>query len=221
MVFAIELNNIVRDINTQIVKYYKKDIDKTFDDSELKKKCNNFIPKIPFKTKKDRNKFMYEDYPYEIFGCARVMERNIVNSIIEFEDKLNDLDDGNTYEVIHFSLKEIALTIQSSFYFLSKIGSRVRKVLFPKNGKDIWNECDVAITTNESIVKSKPKGKVVILIRTIDNTNAEEKADLVYDKLSDLLNDDDFISKIKMIMSTDNKISFVGKVKNNILNLFR
>ena len=36
-------------------------------------------------------------------------------------------------EISFFSLNEEALTIQSSYFFLSKIGTRVRKIVFPKN----------------------------------------------------------------------------------------
>lgn len=223
MKIGIELNNIVRDINSQIIKYYKKDVDKNFDDSKINLKCNNLIAQLPFKSNKDRNTFMYVDYPYEIFGCAKTMERNLINSITNFEIKLNNMDDGNAYSIVHFSLLEAALTIQSSFYFLSKSGSRVREVLFPKHGVDIWNECDVVITTNKRIVKSKPnKNKVVVLIRTSDNSDIEKNSDFVYDDLQSLINDDSFIDNVKQIMSNVNneKISFVKKVKNKISKIF-
>lgn len=224
MKIGIELNNIVRDINSQIIKYYKKDIDKNFDDSKIDLKCNNLITQLPFKSNKDRNNFMYVDYPYEIFGCAKTVERNLVNSITSFEIKLNNLDDGNEYKIVHFSLLEAALTIQSTFYFLSKSGSRVREVLFPKHGVDIWNECDVVITTNKRIVKSKPnKNKVVVLIRTSDNSDIEKNADLVYDNLTSLINDETFINKINGIISNENivKSSFFKNIKNKILKMIK
>lgn len=223
MKIGIELNNIVRDINSQIIKYYKKDVDKNFDDSKINLKCNNLITQLPFKSNKDRNTFMYVDYAYEIFGCAKTMERNLVNSITNFEIKLNNMDDGNDYNIVHFSLLEVALTIQSSFYFLSKSGSRVREVLFPKHGIDIWNECDVVITTNKRIVKSKPnRNKVVVLIRTSDNSDIEKNADLVYDDLLSLINDDLFINKVKELISNgkEEKVSFVKKIKNKITKMF-
>ena len=43
MKIGIELNNIVRDINKQIVKYYKKDIDKSFDDKNVNYNVLNII----------------------------------------------------------------------------------------------------------------------------------------------------------------------------------
>lgn len=224
MKIGIELNNIVRDINSQIIKYYKKDINKDFDDSTLDLNQYDYISKLPFKMKKDRNSFLYVDYPYEIFGCARTTERNLANLITEFEIKLNNLDDGIKYEIVHFSLFEIALTIQSTYFFLSKIGSRVRKVIFPKNGIDIWDDCDVVITTNPQIIKKKPnQNKVAVLIRTSDNKKAEKDADLSYNNLLELMNDESFIVAVKKIAFTNNKknVNFIRKIKNKIIKMFK
>lgn len=222
MKIGIELNHIVRNLNNQIIKYYKKGIDVNFDETEVDLSCSNLIDKLPFKTKKDRDNFMYIDYPYELFGCAKVMERNLVNSIIEWENELNNKDDGDEYSIIHFSLHEIALTIQSTFFFLSKTGSRVREMYFPKKGKEIWNKCDVAITTSLDVVESKPNSnnKVSVLIRTSDNGNAERHADLVYHNLSELIEDKQFVDKVNSIRNNANN-SFVSKIKNNLRKIFQ
>ena len=37
MKIGIELNHIIRDVNSQMLKYYVKDIDKTFDEKKVDK----------------------------------------------------------------------------------------------------------------------------------------------------------------------------------------
>ena len=192
---GIELNGIVRDINNQIVKYYKKDIDKAFDDEMLDKNVVNIINSLNFESMKKTNEFLYVDYPYEIYGCAKTCERNlstlINNWMLKFEN--TEYDD---FELVFFSCDENGLTIQSTYYFLSKIGSRVREMYFPKDSKNMWDVCDVIITTRERIVREKPEGKVSVLIVKNDNMNLVELVDKSYEKLSDVINDEEFLPSL-------------------------
>lgn len=215
MKIGIELNYVIRDINTQILKYYKKDINKEFDDKNVNKNISNFIDRLKFDSKKAKSDFMYIDYPYEIFGCAKTMGRNLSVLLNNFIASFADIDDED-YELAMFSLKEKGLSIQSSYYFLSKIGSRVREVHFPKKAEEMWDVCDVIITTNKHIVKSKPEGKKVILIRMDDNSVLEENCDYVYNSLSEALTDGDFLNKIKI-----QEPSAMKKIVSKIKNIFK
>ena len=45
-----------------------------------------------FESKKDKNEFIYIDYPYEIFACSKTMEKDIpmelnnwLNKLVEYE----------------------------------------------------------------------------------------------------------------------------------------
>lgn len=211
MKIGIELNNIVRDLNKQIIKYYKKDINQSFDDKNVNYNVTNIIDNIDFKSKKAKFEYMYVDYPYEIFGCATTTHRNLAVTINNWLISLGNKED-DSYDVKLFSLKEEALSIQSTYYFLSKIGCRVREMFFPKDGIEMWNKCDVIITLNERIIDNKPKGKVVVLINKDDNKNLQEKVDLHYDSLFDLLSDTEFINKVKQIEGVK-KTSFLQKIK--------
>lgn len=211
MKIGIELNNVVRDINKQIIKYYKKDIDKSFDDENVNYNVLNIIDTLNFKNKKDKFEFMYVDYPFEVFGCAATMHRNLSVAINSWIVDLNNKEDDD-YEVKLFSLKEEGLSIQSTYYFLSKIGCRVREMLFPKDGKNMWEKCDVIITTNERIVYNKPEGKVVVLINTSDNNLLQNSADLNYNSLMDIITDDKFFNKVRLLMG-EKKVSFIDKIK--------
>ncbi len=209
MKIGIEINTVIRDINSQILKYYVKDIDKHFDDTLIDLKKISIIDDLKFPSKKAKEDFLYVDYPFEIFGCANTSHRNISTM---FNKWMDELDNEHTkYEVSLFSLKENALTIQSSFHFLSKIGSRVRSVFFPKDGKDMWEKFDLIITTNERIVNNKPDGKIVILIQTSDNKHLFKKSDFVYASFYDFLLDK---TCLKRAIKMKNNISWFRKIKN-------
>lgn len=211
MKIGIELNNIVRDLNKQIIKYYKKDINQSFDDKNVNYNVTNVIDNIDFKSKKAKFEYMYVDYPYEIFGCASTTHRNLAVTINNWLISLGNKEDDR-YDVKLFSLKEEALSIQSTYYFLSKIGCRVREMFFPKDGIEMWDKCDVIITLNERIIDNKPEGKVVVLINKDDNKNLQGKVDLHYDSLFDLISDTEFINKVKQIEGVK-KTSFLQKIK--------
>ena len=211
MKIGIELNNIVRDLNKQIIKYYKKDINQSFDDKNVNYNVTNVIDSIEFKSKKAKFEYMYVDYPYEIFGCAPTTHRNLAVTINNWLISLGNKEDDR-YDVKLFSLKEEALSIQSTYYFLSKIGCRVREMFFPKDGVEMWDKCDVIITLNERIIDNKPEGKVVVLINKDDNKNLQGKVDLHYDSLFDLISDTEFINKVKQIEGVK-KTSFIQKIK--------
>lgn len=216
MKIAIELNGVIRDINTQILDYYVKDINKEFDKTSVNTNLYDFVDNVKFENQTMLDKFMYEDYVYEIFGCAPTMSMHLPNTINTFHLSLPKND-----ELMVFSLMESGLSIQSTYFFLSKIGCKIRECLFPKKYKEIWNHCDVVITANKNIVRNKPDNKIVVLIEKPDNRKYRYKADLLYNDLTDLCNDSYFITKIKEI-EKDNKKSnniFV-KLLNNIKNKF-
>lgn len=80
----------------------------------------------------------------------------------------------------------------------------------------MWEKCDVIITTNKHIVKSKPENKKVVLIKTSDNQNLIDKCDLVYDSLYDLLEDSEFLNKSKI-----DEPSIFSKLKLNLKKIFK
>ena len=58
---------------------------------------------------------MYIDYPYEIFGCANTMDKNLSVAINNWMISLYERD--SIIEVCAFSDKEENLTIQSTYFF--------------------------------------------------------------------------------------------------------
>ena len=197
LTIGVELNHVVRNINKQILKYYAKEFDPSMDWEELDENVDVFEKYCKFKSKYEKNNFIYIDYPYEIFGCANTVEKKLAVKITNWLSEITNIEDEDI-RIIFYSLDEDAITIQSSFFFLSKIGARVRKVIFPKSIDEVWEECDAVITArNEFFEKETPEGKKVVLINREFNEGNKDKAFLNYDNLSDVISDNNFFNKLK------------------------
>ena len=192
---GIELNHVVRDINKQIVKYYAKEFDPSIDIEEVDKSDDVLSTTCKFESKYARNNFLYIDYPYEIFGCASTVEKNLSTKITSWLSDIENIEDEDI-RIVFCSLDEEALTIQSTYFFLSKIGTRVRKVFFPKSIQEIWEDCDLVITANKDVVEYANDNslKAVLIKRKL---NEGCKAELSYDNLSDVIDDEEFFNKVK------------------------
>ena len=196
LTIGIELNHVIRNINKQILKYYQRDFDQSLDIDEIDDKEDVLNKYIKFKSKKEKNNFIYIDYPYEIFGCANTVEKKLAVKITNWLIDITNIEDEDI-RIIFYTLNEEALTIQSTFFFLSKIGARVRKVLFPKEISEVWNDCDVVITANNDMFENVPEGKKIVLINREFNKENKDKAFLNYDNLSEIIEDDNFFNKLK------------------------
>ena len=194
---GVELNHVVRNINKQIVKYYAKEFTPDVDPDDIDDKENVLKTFAKFNSKYERNNFLYVDYPYEIFGCASTMENKLAVKITNWLTDISNIEDEDI-RIIFYSMNEEALTIQSTFFFLSKIGTRVRKVIFPKTIEEVWDECDAVITArDEFFEKEIPEGKKVVLINRPFNKDSKDKAFLNYDNLSEIITDEEFFNKLK------------------------
>jgi hypothetical protein len=194
---GVELNHVVRNINKQIVKYYAKEYAPDVDPDDIDDREDVLKTFAKFDSKYERNNFLFIDYPYEIFGCASTMEKKLAVKITNWLTDISNIEDEDI-RIIFYSLNEEALTIQSTFFFLSKIGTRVRKVIFPKTIEEVWDECDVVITArDEFFEKEIPEGKKVVLINRPFNKDCKDKAFLNYDNLSEIITDEEFFSKLK------------------------
>lgn len=194
---GVELNHVVRNINKQIVKYYAKEYAPDVDPDDIDYREDVLKTFAKFDSKYERNNFLYIDYPYEIFGCANTMEKKLAVKITNWLTDISNIEDEDI-RIIFYSMNEEAITIQSTFFFLSKIGTRVRKVIFPKSIEEVWEECDVVITArDEFFEKEIPEGKKVVLINRPFNKDCKDKAFLNYDNLSEIITDEEFFNKLK------------------------
>lgn len=191
MKIAIDLNDVIRDYSRNFVKYFKKGINHSFNENDIEFYTNNMRELLPFTSDEQYRRFVYEDYPFELYSKCPVVDKNLgrdLNEWIEF-----DLMDENI-EVIFISPMESDLTIQSSYSFLAKIGSRVREVYFPIDSSIVWDKCDVLITADPRFFLNKKENKKIVKINK--EYNKEYNTNLEYDSLSDIINDKEFINKI-------------------------
>lgn len=188
---AIELNHVVRDINKQIVKYYIKDFDHSLDEDEIDETDDVINNVIKFESSIEKNNFFYNDYPFELYGCAKVIEKNLATSINTWLLELLNIEDYKV-EVFFYSMGESGITLQSTYFFLSKAGIRTRMMLFPTSMGEVTSQCDVVITSSKKTVdeiKSQKDAKKIILIKRKMNEGYSDKVDYEYDNLSDFLKD--------------------------------
>jgi hypothetical protein len=202
---GIELNDVVRNINKQILKYYQKDIDPSLDLDEVDEKDDVF-KYAKFDSNKSKNEFIYIDYPYEIFGCAKTMTKDLQVEMNNWLSELTNYEDDDV-EIYFYSLNEESLTIQSSYFFLSKIGTRVRKVIFPRDLNDLAKDTDVIVTANKKVVDflDGKKGIYSILINNNINSECKDKTNANYDSLSDVIKDEGLLNTLhEFVLNKEN-----------------
>ena len=194
---GIEINHVMRNLNRQLIKYYQKDIDPTLDDTEIDIRNEDVLNKyIKFKNKKAKNQFLTVDYAYEIFGCAKTSDNRLTEHFVQWQYDVTNYDKDDV-EIILFSMNEAELTIQSTLFFLSKIGTRVRKVLFPRSIKEVEDECDVIIAaSNEVLDKVDGERNVLVCVERGFNEGHRDKARLSYLTMTDIIDDKAFLDKV-------------------------
>ena len=173
-VIAIDLNDVIREYTKTFAKLIQRFVNENFDPDTFEPKTFEFWKEFGFETKDEYLEFVYVDFSYELFGCANGTHRNVGARFNIWTS--NDLMDIENYpEFIIVSPFEQGLTIQSTFFFLSKLPCRIREIYFPKNSATIWDKCDILITANPNLVKNCPEGKTVIKIDMSYNQDAETR----------------------------------------------
>lgn len=191
MKLAIDLNDVIRDYSRNFVKYYKKGINYSFNEEDVDFYTNDMQCLLPFNSDEQYRRFVYEDYPFELYGKCPSVDKNLPRDLNEWlEFILPDYD----IDLLLVSPMECDLTIQSTYSFLAKIGSRAREVYFPIDSSTVWDKCDILITANPRFFENKKDGKKIIKINK--DYNKGYNSDLEYNSLLDIINDNDFFKKI-------------------------
>lgn len=223
---GIEINHVMRNLNRQLIKYYQKDIDPTLDDTEIDIRNEDVLDKyIKFKNKKAKNQFLTVDYAYEIFGCAKTSDNRLTEHFVQWQYDVTNYDKDDI-EIVLFSMNEAELTIQSTLFFLSKIGTRVRKILFPKSVREIEDECDVVIAASDFLLdKLDPDIVTVVCIERGFNEGHRGNASISYKSLTELFEDKTFLDKVYGYFYENtpynNKENILSKWTRKIRRLFK
>lgn len=195
MKICLTLDDVLRNKTVQLGKIYKKYINPDIDLETLDFSTNNYEEIFGFKSRKEFNKFLYEDYVFEIFGeataCEKTLDKKLNLWLLEQE---NNDDLQNKLQVSISNPREFNASIGCTCFFLSKMATRIREIFFPADSNDIWEKCDVLITADPGLLKSKPEGKTSIKISNDYNEDCE--ADYTYDSLANFLLDKDIIPNL-------------------------
>ena len=120
---------------------------------------------LMFENEDDLYSFLYEEFPMEIFGHSQSTEYTTFNDLNEQYVNLRD-----SHDLLIVS-DEIGKSKPSSLFFLSKFGCQLEKIKFYSNStiNSMWNEIDVLLTANPTLLLNHPEDKLVIKYETIYN----------------------------------------------------
>lgn len=194
---GIELDNVLRNKNKQLLKYYAKDVNDTIIPDDIDEKSNEAVNNVvKFDTLGEKNRFIYIDYPFELFGCATVMDDNLATKLNNWLEELGNVETVG-FDVEVFGREEEALTTQSSYFFLSKTGCRVRGAFFPEKEEELYDRYDYVFTADANFAnKIDENGKRVIFI-TQNNKERPESSWKEYKTMENALEDDKLINDFK------------------------
>jgi hypothetical protein len=127
-----------------------------------------------FKSSEELFTFMYEEYAMELFGHAPSTEMTTFNMLNDFYLLKRDQD-----EIIVVS-SEIGKSKPSTLFFLAKFGCLAEKVIFfseiTKN--NMWDQVDILLTANPSLLLEKPNDKFVVKYNTDYNKHIDSKFEI-------------------------------------------
>jgi hypothetical protein len=111
--------------------------------------------------------FMYEDFVMQIFGHAGSTETFTFNDLNDIYLKYRD---NNEMVIVS---DEMGRSKPASLFFLSKFGCLLEKIKFYSNStiNSMWDEIDVLLTANPTLLLEKPKDKIVVKFNTNYNKN--------------------------------------------------
>lgn len=189
---GIEINGVLRDTIGKFTQLYEKHMieeneydGKTFDvdisgNTEETTLSDNFEYKIlsdvtslnlmehfSFNDEDELYHFTYEDFAMQIFGHAGSTETFTFNHLNDLYLKYRDKN-----ELLIVS-DEIGKSKPASLFFLSKFGCLLEKIKFYSNStvNSMWDEVDILLTSNPSLILEKPKDKIVVKYNTTYNKN--------------------------------------------------
>lgn len=147
--------------------------------------------KITITAREIYNRFMYQDYLFEIHGAAPMMYKNMDVHVNKFLDKY--------YDNINYTLFSVEnrFSIPPTLFFLSKTSCRFNNICFVDKALDMWNDIDVLITTDPEILKlGTPWGKKLIKVKRPYNENINA-GQLEILQIADLIDNSKFEKIIK------------------------
>jgi len=112
------------------------------------------------------NRFLYEDYCFEIHASAPIMYKGMDLHVNNFLLKY-----GENVEFTLFSV-ENRFSIPSTLFFLSRMTARFKNIKFVDKATEMWDDIDILITTDPEILTlGTPWGKKLVKLKRPYNEN--------------------------------------------------
>lgn len=147
--------------------------------------------KIKLTAREVYNRFMYEDYLFELHASPTVMYRGMDLHVSEFLDKYGNIADFTVMSV------ENRFSIPPTLFFLSKMTSRFKNYRFVDKNTEMWKDIDILITTDPELLKlGAPWGKKLIKLTRPYNKNIKA-GHLEVLQIKDLMNNKKFEKLIR------------------------
>lgn len=124
------------------------------------------------------NRFLYQDFCFEIYGFAMKMYKQL-----DLHFKNFCIDYGDDIEIIVVS-KENFFSIVPTLHFLSLIGSRATKYVFDESSEEIWDNVDILVTADPEMLSNIPLNKKAI--KVMRPFNVDIKSDFEIMEINDL-----------------------------------
>ncbi len=117
------------------------------------------------------DKFLYEDYVFEIHGGAPKLYMNADVDLNVFQKRYKEY-----FDFVFFA-KTRTEAIPGTLFFLSKMRIECNSIQFVETNEEIWNKVDWIISTDPSYAE-RPEGKKLVLLNRLYNeeTSADHKA---------------------------------------------
>ena len=109
------------------------------------------------------DKFLYEDFMFEIHGSAPKLYMNADVDLNVFMKRYAEYFD------FVFLAKTRVEAIPATLFFLSKMRIECKNISFVYNNEELFNQVDWVITTDPTIANEKPNDKIVILLERLYN----------------------------------------------------
>jgi hypothetical protein len=131
----------------------------------------NLLNHFKFKSDDELYEFLYQEFAMQIFGHAESSEMHTFHTLNDIYLKYRSTND------IVIVSDEIGKSKPATLFFLSKFGCQIEKIKFYSDTtkNSIWDEVDVLVSANPSLIEDHPENKVVIKFNTQYNkTNKSE-----------------------------------------------
>jgi len=143
--------------------------------------------KVELTAKDVYNRFLYQDFVFEIFGSAQKTYKDVDLDFAKFIKKYDKFVD---FTIIS---KENYFTIPPTLFFLSKVMSRCTKYIFYKKLEEI-SDFDFYFTTNPNIINGFEKEKIIKFTRPYNQESENFSLEAI--SLVDLFDNEEFQNKI-------------------------